>query len=623
MTKHPLIHLAKTVALAVSVSVVAANVSAADITTHGLSSFGDLKYPEGFTHFEYVNPSAPKGGDIRIRNLNTFDSLNPFILKGVAEIINGDIGGDLSFNFASLMTRAHDEPDTVYALVAKTATLDADKEWVEFTLREGPTFHDGSTIRPEDLVFTFNKLKNEGRPQFRTELQDVEKAEVTAPNTVRYTFREDANVRGLPARIAVLPILSERSFEGKEFDKTTLTPLLGSGPYKITDVQPGRSVTYERIKGHWAENLPVHVGRYNFDKITVDYYRDRTIALEAFFAGEYDFREEFTSRNWAEGYTDKPAIKAGLIKKEVLPDERLTGFQAFFFNTRRPPFDDIRVRRALARLFDFEWTNKNLFYDSYERLSSFFENSEMKATGTPSAAELELLEPWRNELPKTVFNTAFVPEKTDGSGNIRKQIRQSLTELKEAGWTVKDKKLVNNSGEQLKIEFLIYDNGFNRIINPFIRNMERIGVDAKLRLIDVASWQNRLQEFDFDIVTRRFGQPAYPGIELKNWWGSASANIIGSLNAAGAQNPAIDDMIQRIIDAETKDELVVAARALDRIIMASHYTIPQWFKASHFVAYWDRFGNPAGPKPGYSRGMLHSWWIDKEKQAALDAARNR
>jgi len=600
-----------------------ATAMAADVTTHGLSSFGNLKYGPDFEHFDYVNPTAPKGGHVHIRNLNTFDSLNPFILKGVTEVINGDIGGDLSFNFTSLMTRAHDEPDAVYALVAETATLDDQNRWVEFTLRQGPTFHDSSPIRPEDVLFTFDKLKNEGRPRFRAELQDVEKAEITAPNTVRFTFRDGINTRGLPARIAVLPILSEKSFEGREFNKTTLSPLMGSGPYKITDVKPGRSVTYERIKGHWADDLPVHVGRYNFDKITVDYYRDRTIALEAFFAGEYDFREEFTSRNWAEGYTDKPAVKSGLIIREVLPNEQLTGFQAFFFNTRREPFDDIRVRRALARMFDFEWTNKNLFFGSYERLSSFFENSEMKATGKPSKAELSLLEPSHNQLPADVFGPAVTPEKTEGSGNMRRQIRQSLKELKEADWTIEDKKLVNNAGEQLKIEILIYDNGFNRIINPFIRNLERIGVDAKLRLVDVASWQNRMQEFDFDIISRRFGQTAYPGSELKNWWGSASADTVGSLNIAGSKNPAIDALIERIVEANTKEELIIAARALDRIIMASHYTIPQWFKASHFVAYWDRFGKPDKPKPGYSRAMLHSWWIDQDKQAALDAARNK
>ncbi len=604
-------------------SVMAGAATAGEVITHGLSSFGDLKYPKDFAHFDYVSPDAPKGGTVRIRNLQTFDSVHPFILKGVFEVLNADTGGDLSFNFASLMARAHDEPDAVYGLVADMAVVDMAGRWVDFFLREGPEFHDGTPITAEDIIFTFEKLKTESRPRYRLELQDVETAEILSPRHIRYNFKKGANTRGLPARIAQLPILSKASFEGREFNKTTLTPLLGSGPYKMVDVKPGRSVIYERVKNHWAENLPVHKGRFNFDKIIVDYYRDRTVALEAFFAGEYDFREEFTSRSWAKDYDPKPAVKSGDIIRETLPDARLTGYQAFFFNTRRAPFDDIRVRRALSRLFDYEWTNKNLFHNSYFRLSSFFENSNLKATGKPSKEELALLDKWREDVPTSVFGEAFIPEKTKGNGKIRPQIRAALEELKEAGWTVQNKKLVNAAGDQMKVEFLLYDTGFTRIINPFIRNLERVGIEAKQRVIDVASWQNRVQEFDFDIVTRRFGQPAYPGPELKNWWGSKGADVIGSLNIAGVNNPAVDDMIQKIIDAPNKLDLTTAARALDRIIMSSHYTIPQWYKASHFVAYWDKFGKPDKPKPGYSRAMLHSWWIDKDKAAALGARKDK
>ncbi|WP_169567263.1 extracellular solute-binding protein [Sneathiella limimaris] len=587
------------------------------IKTHGLSSFGNLKYGADFAHFDYVDPNAPKGGSIRLRNLNSFDSVNPFILKGVSEVLNSDKGGDLFFNFATLMTRAHDEPDAVYGLVAKEADLDPDGKWVEFHLREGPQFHDGSPITPDDIVFSFETLKNEGHPRYQVSYKDIESAKITGPASVRFDFNKNALTRGLALQVATMPILSKVSFETRAFNETTLEPLLGSGPYKIVDVQPGRSVTYERIKNHWAENLPVHVGRFNFDSIQVDYYRDRTIALEAFFAGEYDFREEFTSRSWAVEYDGKPAFKNGSIIKETLPDASMTGFQAFFFNTRLEKFSDIRVRRAIARMFDFEWTNKNLFYDSYERLTSIFENSEMKAIDSPSDAELALLTPWKEQLPPEVFGASFVPEKTKGDGRMRTAIRQSLKDLKEAGWTIQDKKLLNSEGQPFTMEFLLYSRSFERIINPFIRNLERIGIQANIRLLDLASWQNRMQEFDFEIATRRFGQPAYPGVELRNWWGSGAAKTVGGLNVSGIQSPAVDSLIESIIKADNKEDLVVAARALDRVIMHSHVTIPQWFKASHFVAFWDKFGRPEAQKPGYDRAALHSWWYDPEKAAKL------
>ncbi|MCG8490891.1 MAG: extracellular solute-binding protein [Sneathiellales bacterium] len=390
--------------------------------------------------------------------------------------------------------------------------------------------------------------------------------------------------------------------------------------YKMVKVDPGRAVTYERVKNHWSEKLPVYKGQFNFDTIKVDYYRDRTISTEAFFAGEYDFREEFTSRTWATEYEGKPAVEKKLILKDVIKSEALTGYQAFFFNTRREQFKDPRVRRALGRMFDFEWTNKNLFYNSYERLSSTFENSEMKATGTPDDAELALLNPWKLDLPETVFGDAFRPPITNGSGKIRKQIRTALNELKEAGWTIQDKKLKNAKGEQLSLEFLLFENSFTRIINPFIRNLERIGVDARIRILDAASWQNRLRSFDFDIIVRRQSQPAYPGVGLRNWWGSNSADITGGLNIAGIKNKAVDALIEEVVKAESRDQMITAARALDRVLMWGHYTIPQWYKASHFIAYWDRFGRPEAKPPGYDRAALNTWWLDKEKNAAVEAA---
>ncbi len=585
--------------------------------THGLSTFGDLKYPVDFKHFNFVNPNAPKGGRIKIRNLNSFDSLNPFILKGVAEVLNADIGGDLAFNFASLMTRAYDEPDSVYGLVAKEAVLDPNGQWVEFHLRTGPVFHDGTPITPEDIAFSFNTLKEEGHPRYKQLYKDILSPVILGPSSIRFNFKEGALTRGLALEVAKMPILSKSFFSSRPFNETSFEPILGSGPYKIKEVQPGRSVIYQRIENHWAENLPVHVGRYNFDEIQVDYYRDRTIALEAFFAGEYDFREEFTSRSWATQYQDKPAFKNGYVIMDTLKDESLTGFQAFFFNTRLEKFNDVRIRKAISRLFDFEWTNKNLFYGNYNRLTSFFENSPMKAEGNPSPQELQLLTPWKDTLPSDVFSGAFQPPSTNGNGNIRGLIKQSIQDLKEAGWTIQDKKLLNKNGEQMKIEFLLYSKTFDRIINPFIRNLERIGIDARIRLVDVATWQNRMQSFDFEMTTSRMPQPAYPGLELRNWWGSNSAKVVGGLNISGSQNPAIDALIEKIVEAQSKEQLIPAAHALDRILMAYHYTIPQWYKASHFVAYWDKFGRPKADKPGYDRAALHSWWYDQEKADRL------
>ncbi|OUR75259.1 hypothetical protein A9Q83_17645 [Alphaproteobacteria bacterium 46_93_T64] len=593
---------------------------AGEYRTHGLSTFGDLKYNNDFHQFDFVNPEAPKGGTIRLRNLNSFDSLNPFILKGLYDVVNADAGGDLSFNYASLMTRAHDEPDAVYGLAAKEVTVDEAGQWVTFHLRQGPTFHDGSPITAADIVYSFNTLKKEGHPRYRLRFQDVLPPTIPETSSIRFDFKKGARTRGLALQIGQMPILSEASFKDRPFNKTTMTPLLGSGPYKITKVQPGRAVTYERVKNHWAEKLPVHVGRYNFDRIQIDYYRDNTVALEAFFAGEYDFREEFTSRSWATEYVGKPAFDKGFIIKDVLKDTSLTGYQAFFFNTRREKFKDIRVRRAIGLMFDYEWTNKNLFYNSYERLTSTFENSKMSAEGSPSSEEMILLNKWKREIPSAAFGHAFVPQITNGSGKIRKSIRAALTDLKSAGWTIKNKKLVNGNGVQMKIEFLLYNKSFTRIINPFIRNLERVGIDAKIRIMDAASWQNRLQEFDFDITSRRFSQPAFPGVELRNWWGSKSADTTGGLNIAGVKNAAIDDSIEQILKATNRDELKTATRVLDRILMTSHYTIPQWFKASHFVAYWDKFGRPKAPKPGYDRAALHSWWYDTEKAAKLAAA---
>ncbi|MZR29377.1 extracellular solute-binding protein [Sneathiella litorea] len=597
------------------------NAYAEPTTSHGLSTFGGLKYGPDFAHFDYVNPDAPKGGTIKIRDLDSFDSVNPFLLKGNPGVVNGDKGGDLYFNFTQLMTPSYDEPDGVYGLLAETVTLDDKGQWVEFMLRPEARFHDGTPITAEDVAFTFLTLKEKGHPRYGMQYRDVIAANVLDKHKIRFEFREGALTRGLPYQIAIMPILSIASFETRDFDITSMEPLLGSGPYQLTKVSPGRTLTYERVKNHWAENLPVHKGRFNFDVIQVDYYRDRTIALEAFFAGEYDFREEFTSRSWATEYENKPAVKSGYIKRDTLKDEKLTGLQAFFMNSRRAPFDNIKARKAFSILFDYEWTNQNLFYGLYDRLGSIFENSDMKATGLPTAAELDLLTPYRDILPAAVFTQEFTPPKTDGSGNIRLQIREALKLFKEAGWTIQDKKLVDATGQQMQVAFLLYEQSFTRIINPYVANLKRTGIDASVRVIDSASWQNRVREFDFDIVVRRFPQSQVPGVEQRDWWGSESANVTGGLNIAGVKNPAVDALIEKLIEAQTRQDLITATRALDRVLMWNYYFIPQWYKSSHFIAYWDKFGRPASKKPGFDRAVLQSWWYDQAKAEELAARR--
>ncbi|MEX1034504.1 MAG: extracellular solute-binding protein [Sneathiella sp.] len=586
-------------------------------TSYGLSVFGDLKYGPDFTHFDYVNPDAPKGGTIKLRDLDSFDTVNPFLLKGNPALINGDKGGDIYFNFTQLMTRSFDEPDAVYGLLAETVTIDGQGQWVEFNLRTTARFHDDTPITAKDVAFTFDTLKEKGHPRYSLLYKDIVSARVLDPHKIRFEFREGALTRDLPYQVAVMPILSRASFENREFAVTTMEPLMGSGPYKLATVNPGRSPRYERVKNHWAENLPVHKGRFNFDVIQVDYYRDRTIALEAFFAGEYDFREEFTSRSWATEYENKPAVRNGYIKQDVLEDAKLTGLQAFFMNSRRPPFDNIKAREAFGLLFDFEWTNQNLFYGLYDRLGSAFENSEMKASGPPSPAELALLTPFRDILPGAVFTQQFIPSKTDGSGNIRGQIHAALELFRTAGWTVQNKKLLNSAGEQMTVEFLLYEQSFTRVINPYIANLKRAGIDASVRVIDSASWQNRVREFDFDIVVRRFPQPQVPGVEQRDWWGSTSADVTGGLNIAGVKNPAVDALIEKIVDAQSRTELITAARALDRVLMWNYYFIPQWHKNSHFIAYWDKFGRPSAKKPGFDRAVLQSWWYDQAKAEKL------
>ena len=574
---------------------------------HGVSVFGELKYPPGFTHFDYVNPHAPKGGTLRLWGLDSFETLNPFILKGQKEAWNRLI-------FDTLMARAFDEPDALYGLVAAAVEMPRDRSWVGFRLRPEARFHDGSPITADDVVFTFRTLVRQGDPRYRILFRDVAEVRAEGRHSVRFIFKPGFH-RDLPVQAAALPVLSRAYYDKVAFGRTTFTPPLSSGPYRIVDVEPGRALAYQRVKDYWARDLPVNRGRYNFDRIEIDYYRDRDIAFEAIFADQYDLREEFTSRAWATQY-DKPPIRKKLMVRQTLADETPSGVQAFFFNLRREKFKDRRVRRALDLAFDFEWTNKNLFHGLYKRTRSMFENSALAARAPPDAAERALLEPLRGMVPEEVFTRPYAASVTDGSGRIRGALRRAARLLRAAGYTIRDNRLVDAEGAPFTVEFLLFEASFNRIINPYIRNLARLGIAARIRIVDVANFKVRTDNHDFDIIVRRLVQPLTPGIEQRHFFGSAAADLPGSFNIGGIKDQAVDALIEKILGARNRRALVAAVRALDRVLMWNHYTVPQWYKGAHHLAYWNKFDRPP-LKPRFARGVVDTWWYNPDKAAMI------
>ena len=578
---------------------------------HGLSVFGDLKYPLDFQHFEYVNPDAPKAGRIVTMGTggaNTFDTLNPFILKG-------DKAQGLEALFDSLMVRANDEPDAMYGLAAKTADVAPDGLAVTFALRPEAKFSDGTAVTADDAVQSFTLLKEKGGPEYSLTLRDVVSAQAIDAQTIKYTFKGSLT-RDLPQIVAGLPILSKAFYAVEKFDETTLKPPLGSGPYKIKEFNAGSHITFARRDDYWAKDLPVNRGRYNFDEVRYDYYRDRNVELEALKSGQMDLREEFSSVNWATGYSI-PAVQGGQLIKDQLPDERPSGAQGYFLNTRRDKFQDIRVREALDLVFDFEWSNKKLFYNLYKRTTSYFENSDMMSSGKPLDAELSLLSPFKDKLAPEAFDAPYLPPVTDGSGNNRDNLKKARDLLVAAGYTpAPDHMLHNAKGELLTIEFLDFEAMFERITVPYVENLRRIGVDASFRLVDPAQYERRVKSFDFDVTTQRYSLRLTPGIEMRNYWGSDAAKMDGTQNLSGISNPVIDALVDKVIAAKSRAELVTATRAIDRVLRAGHYWVPHWYKASHNVAYWNKFARPATIAK-YDPGILDTWWYDSAKAAAL------
>ena len=581
-------------------------------TAHGLSLFGDLKYGPEFVHFDYVEPNAPKGGTLHLATVGTFSTLNPFTLKGVSAAGAG-------FPFESLLEGAADEPDAAYGLIAAEVALAPDRRSVRFLLRPEARWHDSTPVTAADVAFSFEILTTEGAPSFATQLAGVDRVETVGDREVAFHLVDPDN-RKLPLIVGGMPIVSEAYFRGRSFGETTLEPPLGSGPYRVGKVDAGRSIGFERVADYWGAALPVMTGRYNFDTIFIDYYRDRTVLVEALKAGEYDFHEEFTSKVWATQY-DIRAVEEGWLVKDVLPDNTPSGVQAFFINTRLPKFHDRRVREALSYVFDFEWLNKNQFFGIYDRMASYFENSDLAARGLPSQAELAILEPHRGAVPEEVFTTEFVPPSTDGSGNNRRNLRSARALLKEAGWITRDGALVNEAtGEPMTIEFLYFEPTFERIYAVFARRLERLGVGVTLRLVDSVSYEERMKSHDFEITTLRFVFNLSPGAELNANFATATADQVGSSNAAGIKDPVVDALIAEVVGATDRATLVAAARALDRVLLWGHYMIPQWYKGAHHLVYWDKFGRPA-LKPRYARGVIDTWWVDREKDDDLRAYR--
>jgi microcin C transport system substrate-binding protein len=575
-------------------------------SAHGMSMYGDLKYGPGFTHFAYANPQAPRGGDVKLAAIGTFDTLHPFILKGVA-------AAGISETFDTLMASAADEAFSQYGLVAESIEVPADRSWVAFTLRPEARFHDGSPITADDVIWTLDALKTKGHPFFRSYYKQVARAEKTGERKVKFTFDKGDN-RELPLIVGQMAVLSKAWWSKRDFEKTTLDPLLGSGAYKVESIEPGRSIVYRRVKDYWGAKLPVNAGRDNFDTLRYDYYRDTTVALEAFKAGQYDFRQENVAKHWATAYTG-PGVAQGLIRKEEIRHEVPTGMQAFVFNERRPIFQDRRVRQALGQMFDFEWTNKHLFYGAYTRTRSYFSNSELASRGLPGPEELKLLEPFRGKVPAEVLAREYAPPKTDGSGQIRDNVREALALLAAAGWTVKGQRLVNARGEPMQFEILLSDPTWERISLPFTKNLERLGITARVRTVDAAQYQNRLDGFDFDVTVMVWGQSLSPGNEQRDFWHSATADLKGSRNLAGIKDPVVDRLVDLVIAAPDRPSLVARTRALDRVLLWGHHVIPHWHIQAYRVAYWDRFSRPA-VSPKYSLGF-DTWWIDPKKDTEL------
>ncbi|MFL1465611.1 extracellular solute-binding protein [Marinobacter sp. HN1S83] len=575
---------------------------AADADTgHAIAMHGAPKYSEGFSHFDYVNPDAPKGGTLRMAVVaNGYDSFNPFVIRGVAA------AGVSSYLYDTLLESSDDEPFSAYGLIAESLETPEDRSYVIFNLREEARFQDGEPITAEDVRFSFETLTTEGHPFYRNYYADVTEVTVEDEHRVRFDFG-DTNNRELPLILGQMPILPAHYWDGREFGRNGLKPPVGSGPYRIGSFEAGRSITYKRVDDYWARDIGSRKGRFNFNEIRYDYYSDDTVALEAFKAGSFDFRIESSAKNWATSYNgDK--FDNNTIVTEAIEHQRPAGMQAFVLNTRKSMFSDPRVREALSYGFDFEWANKNLFYGQYTRTESFFENSELASTGLPEGRELEILEQYRDQLPEDVFTEDYQPPVIEGKNGLRQNLRKALQLLKEAGYDIRDGKMVNtDNGQPLAFEVLLHQKNFERIVLPFKDNLARLGIDVSVRLVDTNQYVQRVRQFDYDVITQVLPQSDSPGNEQREYWHSSNVDVNGSRNYMGVNDPVVDQLVSKVIQAPDREELVHRVRALDRVLLHGHYVIPQWYLPRDRIAYWGYLERPdMTPKNGID---IDNWWI--------------
>ncbi len=612
--------LLRLVIASVLASLLAGHAGAEDapVRHHALSLIGEPKYKADFTHFDYVNPNAPKGGRARIANVGSFDSLNPVLYRGAA-------AAGLGLIYETLMFDSLEEPSTSYGLIAEWASYPSDYSSVTFKLHDDARWHDGTPITVDDVIYSL-EVNKAAHPRMALYYKNVTKAQSTGDREVTFTFDVKGN-RELPQIMGQLTILPKHYWTGKDANgetrdplKTTLEPPLGSGAYRIKDVKPGRTIAYERVADYWGKDLPVTKGQWNFDEIRFEYYRDETVAFESFKAGNLDYRQETSAKTWATAY-DFAAVRDGNIILQEVEIERTQPMQSFVLNLRRPQFADRRVRQAFNYAFDFEWANKNLFFGQYERVGSYFQNSELAAPKElPTGRELEILNEVKDQVPPEVFSEVHSNPVNDGQGHLRNNLRKAVKLLKEAGYAVKDRVLTDTkTGKPLEVEFLLVSPLFERIVQPYLRNLERLGIRGKIRLVDSAQYSRRLNGFDYDIVVGNFPQSDSPGNEQRDFWGSDAADRDGSMNLIGVKDPAIDRLIDRVIFTKDRAELVAATRALDRVLLWNDFVVPQWFAPKVRLAYWNRYGQPE-KLPGLTPGFLQVWWFDQEKADRLPGA---
>lgn len=599
------------ITLFLSTAVIAQDKKSPIIHSHAITIHGEPKYPKQFKHFEYAHPNAPKGGTLRIAEVGTFDSVNPYAVKGRPE------RNTLLLLHGSLLERSHDEVGTMYGHIAQSVEYPASKQWITFHLDPKATFSDGHPITADDVAFTFNTLMKDGSPRYTLYWADVSKVEVVNDQTITFYNNNPSNTE-LFQILGEIPVLAKHYWQKHDLQKSSLDIPVVSGPYTLSRVDAGRKVVYKRIKNYWAQNTPTRKGMFNFDVIDVTYYKDNNVYLEAFKAGEFDLNTRNTAKNWANAY-NIPAVKSGKIIKAEIPNSNTQGFTGLMFNLRNRAFSDPALREAINYAYDFEWTNKNLFYNSYTRSNSYFANSELSATGLPSAKELALLKPLAQHIPERVFTQAYTNPQTNGSGNNRENLKKAKKILQRAGFNIHNGKLINPSTQKpVTLEILQSSALFEGLINPWINNLKKLGIDATLRVVGSAQYINLRNNRNFDASIISTAPTSSPGNEQRDYWGSQAADLNNSWNHMGLSNPAVDALIEHIIDAPNREALVTATRALDRVLLHSHYAVPFHYSPISKVAYWNKFNFITPPKYDYRFFYApHFWWYDDKKNHNL------